>query len=585
MLAGLAGGVLASAGLGQLLDTFGQEGAVAALGGARPRLDPLVLDLDRDGIETIGIQAVKVVLFDHDGDGIRTGTGWVAPDDAWLVMDRNGNGIVDSGRELFGVDSIKRDGQRATDGFDALSDLDANQDGRMDAEDPDFANLRLWRDLNSDGISQADELASLASQRIASIGLQVKTLGKDLGNGNRQTGSGSFTRGKDATGAEGQTSGEAANLELSVNSFHREYTDDIELTRQAKALPDLKGCGRIRDLREAMSLSSELAQRVQGYTELTSRQAQLEALDSLIKAWADTSDMPSLQAQASALSAQGVRLTYGVSKMAFRSAAYEEFLVKVGVVERLMGLTYAGPLGQPRFTPLDPGAGDLNVAFSAEQVAGIAWAYERFKMDVYEALLIPTRLGVYFSALRLKMSEGRCQLDGTALGTAFAQAIARDHREGLIDLAEFISAMGPDRLQAMGWDARRHLARQLSAAPEVGALVEELKSYTVQFAAGSGRWMHGTSRPDVMLATQGADTVSGERGDDILLGRGGDDCLRGGLGADLLIGGEGDDTLSGGQGNDTYEFKTGAGNDSIAEATRPRAVSMWSRLKTSRPEI
>lgn len=58
-----------------------------------PHTDPLVLDLDNDGIETIGI-ANTVVVFDHDGDGIKTGTGWVNSDDGFLVLDRNGNGTI-----------------------------------------------------------------------------------------------------------------------------------------------------------------------------------------------------------------------------------------------------------------------------------------------------------------------------------------------------------------------------------------------------------------------------------------------------------------------------------------------------------
>lgn len=55
-------------------------------------VDPLVLDLDGDGLETLGVNAG--VLFDHDGDGIRTGTGWISPDDGFLALDRNGNGVV-----------------------------------------------------------------------------------------------------------------------------------------------------------------------------------------------------------------------------------------------------------------------------------------------------------------------------------------------------------------------------------------------------------------------------------------------------------------------------------------------------------
>ena len=87
-----------------------------------PRTDPLVLDLDNDGIETIGIGST-VVVFDHNADGIRTGTGWVKSDDGFLVLDRNDNGMIDSGRELFGVDTIKSNGALAINGFDALSGL------------------------------------------------------------------------------------------------------------------------------------------------------------------------------------------------------------------------------------------------------------------------------------------------------------------------------------------------------------------------------------------------------------------------------------------------------------------------------
>jgi hypothetical protein len=66
------------------------------------RRDPLILDLDGDGIETVGVDPNNPILFDHDGDGIKNGTGWVKPDDGFLVLDRNGNGVIDNGTELFG---------------------------------------------------------------------------------------------------------------------------------------------------------------------------------------------------------------------------------------------------------------------------------------------------------------------------------------------------------------------------------------------------------------------------------------------------------------------------------------------------
>ncbi|WP_434150627.1 hypothetical protein ACR2R6_03800 [Methylocaldum gracile subsp. desertum] len=88
----------------------------AARGWVQPYYDPLALDLDGDGIETVGVAGSGTVLFDHDGDGLKQGTGWVKSDDGLLVLDRNGNGVIDNGAELFGVDTVLSDGQKATDG-------------------------------------------------------------------------------------------------------------------------------------------------------------------------------------------------------------------------------------------------------------------------------------------------------------------------------------------------------------------------------------------------------------------------------------------------------------------------------------
>lgn len=126
-----------------------------------PRRDPLVLDLDGDGIETLGITSTTQVLFDYDGDGVKTGTGWIKGDDGFLVLDRNGNGVIDNGGELFG-DQTLVNGVKATDGFAALSAQDSNHNGQFDAGDTNFINVRIWQDTNSDGISQAGELHTLS---------------------------------------------------------------------------------------------------------------------------------------------------------------------------------------------------------------------------------------------------------------------------------------------------------------------------------------------------------------------------------------------------------------------------------------
>ena len=69
--------------------------------------DPLVLDLDGDGVELISENNWNGVLFDFNGNGIKTATQWVSSDDGLLVWDRNKNGKIDNGSELFGEDTIK----------------------------------------------------------------------------------------------------------------------------------------------------------------------------------------------------------------------------------------------------------------------------------------------------------------------------------------------------------------------------------------------------------------------------------------------------------------------------------------------
>lgn len=216
-----------------------------------PRYAPLALDLDGDGIETVG--ANGAVLFDHNGDGIQTATGWVKADDGLLVLDRNGNGKIDTGAELFGVDTVLANGQKASNGFAALRDFDANGDNVFDVHDTRFADVRIWRDLSQDGITQAGELFTLQSLGIAALNLNATNRAVNLGNGNIQTASAAYVRTDGTTGeaAEIGLCEVAANLEFAQNPFYRQFTDSIPLTEQASLLPQLRGSGMVRDLREA----------------------------------------------------------------------------------------------------------------------------------------------------------------------------------------------------------------------------------------------------------------------------------------------------------------------------------------------
>ncbi len=127
---------------------------------------PLVIDLDGDGLDLTSLYNAAV-SFDLDGDGQEEYTGWVQPDDAFLVMDWNGDGTINDGTELFG------DATGYDDGFAALAALDENGDGVIDAQDSLFSLLQIWQDLNSNGISEANELMTMDQIGITSLSLDV----------------------------------------------------------------------------------------------------------------------------------------------------------------------------------------------------------------------------------------------------------------------------------------------------------------------------------------------------------------------------------------------------------------------------
>ncbi|MGB0835436.1 MAG: tandem-95 repeat protein [Psychrobium sp.] len=142
---------------------------------------PIILDLDGDGVETLGLE--HGVSFDIDNDGTLESTGWVGKDDGLLVLDVNNDGIINNTSELIGQDTIKSDGQRALDGYDALRDLDSNRDGVFNADDEAWSQMQVWQDRNSDGISQQDEMLTFLQAGVNEISLQSESTSiNDNGN-------------------------------------------------------------------------------------------------------------------------------------------------------------------------------------------------------------------------------------------------------------------------------------------------------------------------------------------------------------------------------------------------------------------
>jgi hypothetical protein len=142
---------------------------------------PIVLDLNGDGISTQSIS--NGVKFDIFGVDQKVNTGWVTGGDGLLVMDRNHDGTINGGTELFGQGTDLANGQKATNGYQALAELDSNGDGKITSADANFSELMVWVDGNADGSSQAGEMRSLSSLGITELSLNAQT-STEVNNGN-----------------------------------------------------------------------------------------------------------------------------------------------------------------------------------------------------------------------------------------------------------------------------------------------------------------------------------------------------------------------------------------------------------------
>ncbi|WP_239362269.1 calcium-binding protein [Snodgrassella communis] len=575
---------------------------------AENTVSPVVIDMNGDGVKTSA--KGQHVYFDHDGNGFAENTGWVDSHDALLVLDRNQNGQIDDGRELFGSNTLLASGKKAKNGFEALAEFDENHDGVIDAADSVWSKLQLWQDKNQNGVVDEGELSALSASQIKAIGVYYKTeKAKDAqGNEHRET--------TKVTWADGHQT-DATDVWFDTEQGDAFNTEGIEIDKDIAKLPYVQGFGNVLDLHSAMQKDAVLKDMVKDYLAADAK-TRASMLDELIYRWTGSNQVH----PASRGSYIDARQLVALEKLTgsdylgtwcwgdrdrnpHKKAAPKLIAEYTDFAEYVDACLLAEGVYKELFAPI------ILAQWDAEQQK-VGYDYSKLNQEIArlvsnnqldearELVKIDLNLGKYNSAMR----ERRLVNKLAVIGNNGLIAQLYGERDNI-----FISSSGNDCFNGKEWQKDRYLFR-------AGHGQDVIKDFGYEYRENqyNDLCFEGAKLPDAQFIRSGSDliikaydtndsvtlldyfnnninsrafnfvfddetityediksqyffiqngnnTITGWQGKDILNGGAGNDTLNGGDGDDILNGGAGNDTLNGGYDNDI--LNGGAGNDTL----------------------
>jgi Ca2+-binding RTX toxin-like protein len=457
--------------------------------------DPLVLDLDGDGIELTS--QGDGVYFDLDKDGFAEKTAWVKGDDALLARDLNNNGKIDDISELFG--------NATTTGFAALKALDTNNDNLITSADTGFASLRLWRDLNKNGTTDAGELTTLTQNSITTLSLSATNLTNTTIQDNLIRATAKFTRANGTTGT-------IADVAFDASQLDTKYLGNKTVSAAAAALPKLKGYGTLPDLPVSMTNDATLLNLVSSLNALpntTTWTALKDKVDDILFRWAKVDTVPTT----------AMTTAFDRRKLAFLEI-------------------YAGE----QLTPRD-GNGVPSVANIDELISNWNDALDRATIK----LAAQGPLKSILAPLTYNLSNDLFQATSpTTLSDIYRNAIRQLSTTASTALTSWNTNWGP-MLDTLSKVLLRADSNSIKADFEVASLVRAVDGITTSLTLA--QLIAGLGLTGVVLGNAGNDA----------LGRSNDSGLK------IYVGGAGDDTITGGIGQDVYVYGRNFGRDTIVD--------------------
>ena len=487
------------------------------------RRDPLVIDLDGDGVSLTSL-AGSQVHFDLDGNAFAERTGWVSPTDGLLARDVNGNGTIDNVSELFGTPTL--------DGFTVLKQFDGNNDGLINASDTIFAQLKIWQDLDGNGISDAGELKTLAEAGIVSISVRPTVESYNVqGNAVTHHAAAKFADGHSTVAAAVRFSTDRSDTIFQTSPT---FTYDLDVYD----LPNLRGYGQVPDLWIAMTLDPVLKGMVQAlmsnlssFTGIKNAVGSIagstyseSAFDLMVERWAGgntgTTVDQRLSQTVSALLGEDVSARSGTAlfRTQFQSFSAEMALgfyaqaAKVGVDEKMIGFFDAVAHIQANYAT-DPAAwnAEVDAIFAAFDASSASLPPELVKISGFNYDMLSGEVVGDVDAYLDFLLTG-FQVNQTTPWSGFDTWKAANST--MLDL---VDPTGTATEMAM---------RRLSG------------NTTLEILRGTYTAMNGTASSDsITTLNDGRDLIDGKQGDDVIYGYGGSDTYiyKRGMGRDTII--------------------------------------------------
>ena len=486
-------------------------------GKAQPPRDPLIIDLGETGIELRSLE--HGVNFDLDNNGFAEKTAWIGTEDGFLALDRNGNGSIDNGGELFGDQVILKDGSKSESGFEALAELDDNGDGIIDNKDSAFANLRVWIDANHNGKSDSNELKTLNETGIISISLEHSEVSiVDEETGARIAESASVTINKN---------GAVSTVDISEFWFPVNSSDTTQ--------DGVVTAGNVPNIIQAVNddESGELLELFYEFSESTDIVMKRYYLKKILYKITDSKNI--------AINSRGGNIDAR----------------DLHVIEQFMGRDFEGVGGS------NPNS---NAASILKDI------YTNIENQYYNILNMYCGLGGYLNATyEYEDENGNKNLNLDFLNYIFDEKAAEGENIDYLvyDLGVYLKSYDKINGTSCFTEYSNHYSENYAY------IVELTKSGNTYLGTEANDSYSGTNNNDFTFGEggndnlrggNGNDAISGGAGNDILYGDSGSDILIGGEGSDTLDGGTGNDTLKGGSGDDTYIFAKGYGNDTIIDS-------------------